>query len=68
MSRRAPASAMAFQGFKIAVDPRVPDQREPNGLSFVQSSITRSLRMLKQSSSEENSFTCGNAFKACRIS
>src|SRR5246127_2910685 len=59
MSRRHPASFIAFKVSRSVVTREVQDQVMPSGLSFSQSSMVRAFWILKVSSSKKNSFTCG---------
>ena len=59
ISRRQPASFMAFSVSRSVVTREVQDQVRPSGFSFSQSSMVRAFWMLKVSSSKKNSFTCG---------
>src|SRR5262252_8607912 len=68
MSRRHPASFIAFRVSKSVVTREVQDQVIPTGFNLEQSSIVRAFWMLKVSSSKKNSFTFGQYSLAFAIS
>src|SRR5205823_1323618 len=68
MSRRQPASFIAFNVSKSVVTREVHDQVSPKGLSLLHSSMVRAFWMLKVSSSKKNSFTFGQYSLALAIS
>src|SRR5580693_814183 len=59
MSRRHPASFIAFKVSKSVVTREVHDQVKPSGFSLVHNSMVRAFWMLKVSSSKKNSLTSG---------
>src|SRR6185437_8492868 len=68
MSRRQPASFIAFNVSKSVVTREVQDQVRFSGFSFSQSSMVRAFWMLKVSSSKKYSFTQGQYSLAFAIS
>src|SRR6201993_5538354 len=68
MSRRHPASFIAFKVSRSVVTREVQDQVMPSGLSFSEDSMVRAFWILKVSSSKKNSFTCGKLSLAHFIS
>src|SRR5712671_1703890 len=59
MSKRHPASFIAFNVSKSVVTREVHDQVSPRGFSLAHNSIVRAFWMLNVSSSKKNSFTSG---------
>src|ERR1700678_605740 len=59
MSRRHPASFIAFRVSKSVVTREVQDQVSPSGFNLAQSSMVRAFWILKVSSSKKNSLTSG---------
>src|SRR5512146_1042504 len=68
MSRRQPASRMAFRVSKSVVTREVQDQVRFSGFSLAQSSMVRAFWILNVSSSKKNSFTQGQYSLAFAIS
>src|SRR5260370_17693731 len=68
MSRRQPASFIAFKVSKSVVTREVLDQVSFCGFSLAQSSMVRAFWMFKVSSSKKNSFTFGQYSWALAIS
>src|SRR5580698_10763619 len=68
ISRRQPASRIAFSVSRSVVTREVQDQVRPSGFSFAQSSMVRAFWILNVSSSKKNSFTQGQYSLAFFIS